>query len=164
LNYLDIYYTINFSYDEFASLNTREIMIMRQDFMYRLQKLRDIIGEPIHVSHGLRSWHEQFYEVCGGDFGKYYESEHQFGNAADIYLTDKSIVAMIRLALKAIHVGFTRIGFYPYSNSNFIHVDMKEPCPSESWIRNKDKTYTYFDRFDGALSEISLNDFAGNYV
>jgi hypothetical protein len=71
---------------------------------------------------------------------------------------------MIRLALKAIHVGFTRIGFYPYSNSNFIHVDMKEPCPSESWIRNKDKTYTYFDRFDGALSEISLNDFAGNYV
>ena len=151
-----MYYTNNFSYNEFVghSPSTEGIMVMRQDFMDRLQKLRDYVGKSIYVSHGLRSWYEQFYGICGGYLKKYYESEHQFGNAADIYLMSKSIESMIELAVGAVLIGFKRIGFYPNTYSKFIHVDMGIPKPSESWIKNKKGRYDYYNTITEAIEII----------
>ncbi len=155
-----MYYTNDFSYNEFVghSPSTEGIMVMRQDFMAKLQRLREFIGIPIYVSHGLRSWYEQFYGICNGDPKKYYESEHQFGNAADIYLWDTSVERMLNLAALAKMVGFKRIGLYPYSISKFIHVDMGIPKPSESWIKNKKGRYDYYNTITEAIEIIKKGD------
>jgi uncharacterized protein YcbK (DUF882 family) len=162
-------YSKNFSRYEFyideEDGNYYDIMTMRLGFIEKLQKLRDVMGEPIGVTHGLRSWFEQFYDICGGDEDKYYESEHQFGNAADIWLCKRqpSIYNMLELGQKAIQVGFKRVGFYPYSNVKFIHVDMCHNVKSESWIRNEQGRYAYYLKFDEAISEILLNVMIDEY-
>jgi uncharacterized protein YcbK (DUF882 family) len=158
LRYEDFYYTPNFKYSEFTDIeDTINIMSMDPEFILLLQKLRDFIGSPINVTHGLRPWWYQFYEICGGDWRKYYDSEHQFGRAADI-TTNKTIEGMINLASSAKIIGFKRIGFYPYSISKFIHVDMGKPRPSESWIRNEKGKYFYYNTITEAIEIIKKGD------
>lgn len=159
-------YSKNFDRSEFCENSAySDIMTMRLMFIKKLQRLRDIMGEPIGVTDGLRSWYTQFYGICGGDESKYYESEHQFGNAADIWLCNRppSIDNMLELAQKAIQVGFKRVGFYPYSNTKFIHVDLCHNVKSESWIKNKYGRYIYYSKFDEAISEILLNVLIDTY-
>lgn len=151
-------YTKNFDFNEFickcGKCNPYS-SVMRLDFVDKLQTLRDCINEPIDVLNGIRCFYDQFYDVCKGDRNKYYESEHQFGNAVDIRISGKrNKKDMIRLAEKAKLMGFKRIGFYP--NSSFCHLDMAEPSPSEAWIFNG-KTYIYYRNFSDALSIIKSN-------
>lgn len=150
-----VFYTKNFDFDEFTCKCKRcnpGAYIMRLDFIDRLQRLRDCINKPIDVLNGIRCFYDHFYDVCKGDRNKYYESEHQFGNAADIRISKKRTKGdMIRLAEKAKLMGFKRIGFYP--GSWFCHLDMATPDPSESWIFDG-KTYVYYREFDKALSVV----------
>jgi uncharacterized protein YcbK (DUF882 family) len=160
LKYDDLWYTKNFSYLEMTARDytMNDIMVMRQDFMSLLQRLREALGIPVYVSHALRSWSEQFYYVCGGDPKKYYESEHQFGNAADIYISFGDVKGMIYLTSLAKMIGFNRIGLYPYSGCKFVHVDMGIPKPSESWIRNKNGVYTYYNTVTEAIKTIEKRE------
>ncbi len=84
-------------------------MSMRIKFVERLQKLRDVLGVPLCVSDGLRCFYMQYYIICGGEPEKYYVSEHQLGNAADVFICGKnSIRHMIEVAISAIQVGFKK--------------------------------------------------------
>lgn len=152
------FYTRNFYFDEFICKCGHcdpYAQIMRLDFVDRMQKLRDCLNEPIDVLNGIRCFYDHFYDICKGDINKYYESEHQFGNAADIRISNKRNKGdMIKLAEKAKLMGFKRIGFYP--GNWFCHLDMAEPSPSEAWIFDG-KTYIYYRNFSDALSVVKSN-------
>lgn len=86
--------TSNFTYEEFVRSEIADkygidnepkrgdIRATIAEFAQVLQKIRDRLGEPIHISSGYRST-ELNDTVCGS-----VNSDHLFGAAADIRCTD----------------------------------------------------------------------------
>ena len=93
-----------------------------------LQKLRDWVGEPIHISKG-----------GGVRCKKYVESPHISGEAADISCKQTDIY---KLALMANLLKFPRIGISPHSH--YIHVDVVKPHPSKYWVYDRTGFIKYF--------------------
>jgi len=131
----------NFDSKEFACPCCDGAMIDDR-LVSKLQDLRDLIDRPIHISSGYRCERENL-KVDG-----YSDSPHIDGLAVDIIVKDFDFR---ELALLAIEVGFYRVGLYPYSNSKFLHLDIKPPSPSQAWIRWKNGKYTYYKTLKGAL-------------
>jgi len=113
-------------------------------FIYLLQNLRDKLNTPIYINSGLRCL--SYNKKIGG----YYNSAHLFGKGADIRVVG---IGNISLAKQAKEIGFTRIGIYPYSN--FIHVDVMRPVPSEAWARGKGGRYYYYKKLEEAIEAVS---------
>ena len=56
---------------------------------------------------------------------------------------------IVSLAKQAKDIGFSRVGIYKFSH--FIHVDIIEPYPSASWVRDIQGKYHYFKTLEDAI-------------
>ena len=134
----------NFDTKEFACPCCDGVMV-DNGLVSKLQILRDLIDLPINISSGYRCRREN--KKVGG----YPDSPHIDGIAADIIVSDFDYGELALLALEA---GFYRVGLYPFSNSKFLHLDIKPPSPSQAWIRWKNGKYTYYKTLRLALDAI----------
>ena len=131
----------NFSEEEFACPCGYCILTTpNHKLVDKLQELRDMMGNPIKVTSGLRC--KNYNTLIGG----YPNSPHITGMAADI--TCKIPMAIFATVASTI---FSRVGLYP--DNNFIHVDICKPNPSEAWIR-RNGVYTYYKTFKEALNNL----------
>jgi len=142
---MSIFVSKNFKYAEFrCPCGCGKDRPLDPHFIYLLQNLRDKLNTPVYVTSGLRCLN--YNKKIGG----YYNSAHLFGKGADIRIPGMSI---IKLAKEAKEIGFSRIGLYPYSN--FLHVDVMRPVPSEAWTRGSSGRYYYYKKLEEAIEAIS---------
>lgn len=128
-------------------------LLVDQDVVDLLQQMRDIVKRPIYVMPGGGVRCRRYNKQIGG----YPHSYHLTGQAADVslYNGEGNIADMIYLAELAKQVGFLRIGTYPHSYSKFIHCDVGRAAKSESWIRDNNGIYHYYDILESAIEEIN---------
>lgn len=104
--------TKNFNSKEFDSPD--EIFSgLKMDFQFvmELQRLRDLVNEPLKISSGYRtSSHNK--KINGA-----VHSAHLSGNAADIVVSNSTLRYLI--VTYALKIGFHRIGI----GKNFVHLD-----------------------------------------
>jgi len=84
----------------------------RRDLANKLQKMRDLCGEPINITSGIRCKEQN--RVDKGIVNSF----HMQGRAADMYISGWSVDAMARLAQS---VG---LGVIKYYDLHFIHVEV----------------------------------------
>lgn len=127
-------------------------LLIDQDVVDMLQKMRDEIGNPLYVTTGGGVRCRKYNDRIGG----YPQSLHVTGQAADVTTTldESTIENMTWLALLADDIGFPRIGLYPYSYYKFIHVDLAQPKYSKSWIRDANGIYHYYRELEDAIEEV----------
>ena len=141
---MSICFSKNFKYSEIACPHCGKDRPIEPQLTYLLQALRDKINEPIYITIGGGIRCKKYNKRIGG----YLDSPHLYGKAVDIY---SKAIGIIGLAKKAKKIGFLRIGLYPFSH--FIHVDVVEPYPSESWVRDVNGKYKYFKTLEEAILE-----------
>lgn len=90
---------------------------MKQDFMNRLDTVRDVTGIPLVITCAYRS---REYDLAKGRSGN---SAHTKGMAVDIRCTTS--VNAFKIVQAALKVGFTRIGI----GKTFIHLDSDTSLP-----------------------------------
>lgn len=117
----------NFSSFEFASPDTGEVYI-HPDLVQGLQKLRDLIGNPIHINSAYRT--AAYNKKVGGSPN----SQHLFGKAADIVVLHLDISQMYHYALQIPEFIKGGIGVYP--DNYFIHVDVRDNGPARWMLKN----------------------------
>lgn len=88
----------------------------------KLDELRELVGEPIHVTCMYRCPEHNMY------VGGVPNSVHTLGKAADIWCDGLSVDELADLAVQ---VGFDGIGRY-YS-SGFVHVDVRDGGASPNY-------------------------------
>jgi uncharacterized protein YcbK (DUF882 family) len=111
----------DFFEDEFYSPDTRSAK-MEPEFIYKLQKLRNVVGTPFTISSGFRS---QAYNAIKGGAGS---SLHLSGMAADIDHTGWTGEIRFKFVAAASALGFS-IGIY----DRHFHVDTRLG-PKVLWI------------------------------
>lgn len=102
----------NFTHDEFECPHC-SCLIYDESFIVSLQKLRDQLGVPFHVSSGYRC-----YEYNQSLINSSPNSQHLKGRAADIVTVNWSSNLIWTFINKATDLGLS-IGVY----ENHIHVD-----------------------------------------
>lgn len=114
--------TKNFDSNEFnchdGTAVPDELMPNVKKLAQQLQRLRDELGEPIHINSGYRS--PAYNKKIGG----VQDSQHVQGKAADITVKSKSpkqLAAIIESLIKDGSLYFGGIGVYP----GFVHVDIR---------------------------------------
>jgi len=90
---------------------------MRQEFVKKLDELRDWLGEPLHITSGFRC-RKHNKEVNGSG-----NSAHLKGLAADIYIPNS--IFRYKIIAFAIILGIQRMGI----GTNFIHLDIDKTKP-----------------------------------
>lgn len=90
---------------------------MKQDFMNRLDTVRDVTGIPLVITCAYRS---REYDLAKGRSGN---SAHTRGMAVDIRCTTSANA--FKIVQAALKVGFTRIGI----GKTFIHLDSDTLLP-----------------------------------
>ncbi len=113
----------NFSPQELASKREGELMI-DEDALDKLQKLRNILGKPLLITSAYRS--EAHNRAVGGAS----RSQHRLAKAFDVRMDNQDPQHFESVA-KA--VGFTGIGHYP--KSGFMHIDTG---PARRWNDGSD--------------------------
>lgn len=108
--------TRHFSRAEMQCPRTQRCM-MRPEFMEALEKVRVAYGKPMVITSGFRSA-EHNKHVGGAPF-----SQHLFGNAVDISITNAS--DRFLLVREAIRHGFTGIE----TSSKHVHLDLRTSTP-----------------------------------
>jgi len=108
----------SFTFDEMACKNCPHcggISDMNEDFMMKLQQLRDSCNFPLHVNSGFRCKKKNI--DCGG----HENSAHLTGEGADLRCERNQARTVIQ---KAIEMGFS-VGIQQKGTSRFVHVDSK---------------------------------------
>jgi uncharacterized protein YcbK (DUF882 family) len=108
----------SFTFDEMACKNCPHcggISDMNEDFMMKLQQLRDACNFPLPISSGFRCQKKNI--DCNGHKG----SAHLTGEGADLLVERERARVVIQ---KAIEMGFS-VGIQQKGNSRFVHVDTK---------------------------------------
>ena len=90
-------------------------------FLEKLEKLRKIIEEPIHITSGYRC--SKYNHQIGGVANSY----HFIGLAADIQVKDINLVELLGYAEE---VDFAGIGLY--EKKSFLHLDVR-PTKRTRW-------------------------------
>ena len=96
---------------------------MDENFLVKLQKLRDVVGFPLIISSAYRC------DEHNAKVGGVRASQHRFGRAADIivnHLTSKRKYFILSSAFK---LKFSGVGIY----KDFIHLDTREEGKS-LWV------------------------------
>jgi len=88
---------------------------MSDVLLSKLDELRELAGEPIHISCMYRC------PKHNAEVGGVPNSQHVDGTAADIYCDGLTVDELADLAVK---VGFDGIG--RYYDSQFVHVDVRD--------------------------------------
>jgi len=140
---MSIFFSKNFKYSEIACPCCGKDRPIHPQLTFLLQALRDRIGNPIYITIGGGIRCKKYNKRIGG----YIDSPHLYGKAVDIHAG----MDIVSLAIQAKKIGFSRIGLYPFSH--FIHVDVVEPYPSESWVRDVNGKYKYFKTLEEAIKE-----------
>lgn len=96
-------------------------LLLNEEAMDRLQKLRDDIAKPMRILSGYRS--PEYNKSIGGVL----KSKHMKGEAFDISMVGHNPSVFFDAAKNA---GFLGFGFYP--ESNFMHIDLG---PLRHWGR-----------------------------
>ena len=122
----------DFTLDEFESPDTSEVMVSAT-LLRLLQKLRDLLKQPIVITSGYRT--PEHNKVVGGAKDSY----HLRGMAADLIVHAQSpnpkdpnypkLYDRRKLALQALRVGFRTVIIYtsPDKMKPHVHVDVREP-------------------------------------
>ena len=108
----------SFTFDEMACRNCPHcggISDMNENFMMKLQQLRDYCNFPLPVNSGFRC--ERKNKDCGG----FLTSAHLTGEAADLRVDREKARIVIQAA---IDMGFS-VGIDQKGESRFVHVDTK---------------------------------------
>lgn len=111
--------TVYFSDSEFRRASKEP---MRLILLQNLQHLRELMGCPLYISSGIRTYEEN--EACGGS--KF--SQHLYGLAVDIHTANWSAAKKFKLLKLAFELGFKGIA----QGKDFIHLDMR-PGPPSTW-------------------------------
>lgn len=102
----------NFKVKEFASPDGTDEVLVAQELIRFLQRIRDHFRKPLIIDSGYHTGTEKMEE------GTVPGSYHDMGYAADIRITG---VSTIKLAAYAESLGITGIGLY----MDYVHVDMR---------------------------------------
>ena len=105
-----------------------------------LQNLRDKLNQPIYITKGGGIRCRNYNKIIGG----YVDSPHLYGKATDCKAKN---ISLIDFAREARGIGFPRVGLY----RTFIHLDIIEPYPSASWVRDVQGRYFYFKTLEDAI-------------
>ena len=121
LNHInDIIIAPHFNLSEFACPCCQKVML-HPKLLEKLEKLREIIEKPIHITSGYRCF--SYNRKVGGVANSY----HLIGLAADIKVTE---INLIKLLGYAEEIGFAGIGFY--EKKHFLHLDVR-PTSRTRW-------------------------------
>ena len=96
---------------------------MDQDFIDKLNKLRDAYNKPITISSGYRDSTHPVEAMKKDPKG----GAHVSGKAADILIERKNAFELLSLALL---IGFTGIGVNQKGGARFLHLDTLENSPT----------------------------------
>ena len=105
-----------------------------------LQNLRDKLNQPIYITKGGGIRCRNYNKIIGG----YVDSPHLYGKASDCKAKN---ISLIDFAREARGIGFPRVGLY----KTFLHLDIIEPYPSASWVRDVQGKYHYFKTLEDAI-------------
>lgn len=106
----------NFSRSEFACQHCGRAE-MSDDFLWKLQELRDSYGKPMKITSGYRCPQHPI------EARKSKPGTHTSGEAADIAVSRHEAYALLRLAIR---MGFTGIGVQQKGDGRFLHLDACE--------------------------------------
>ena len=90
---------------------------MNQDFIDKLNKLREEFGKPLIINSGYRSPEHPI------EYVKQSPGAHASGKACDISVSRADALKLLELALK---LGFTGYGLNQKGSSRYIHLDTLE--------------------------------------
>ena len=90
---------------------------MDQDFIDKLNKLREEFGKPLTINSGYRSPEHPI------EYVKQSPGAHASGKACDISVSRADALKLLELALK---LGFTGYGLNQKGSSRYIHLDTLE--------------------------------------
>lgn len=113
----------SFSRHEFACAHCGRAE-MDNDFLWRLQDLRDSYGKPMRVTSGFRCPQHPI------EARKAKPGTHSTGRAVDIAVSRGEAYALLRLAIR---MGFTGIGVQQKGEGRFLHLD--DLTSQEGWPR-----------------------------
>lgn len=102
----------NLKVREFACKDGSDYILISDQLVTNLQRLRDRIGKPLNITSAYRN--PSHNSAVGGASN----SQHLKGTAADIYFSG---VPPLEVAKLAEYIGFTGIGWY----NTFTHVDVR---------------------------------------
>jgi uncharacterized protein YcbK (DUF882 family) len=109
-----------FKSDEFVCSHTGKSE-MDEEFIFKLNQLRDNFGKPLNISSGYRDpTHpvEAMKKAAGA---------HSTGQACDILIERQDAFKLLSLAFL---VGFTGIGVNQKGGARFLHLDTIESSPA----------------------------------
>lgn len=104
----------NFTVAEFASKDGSRVVIINQKLPEYLQKARDHFGKPMIITSGYRTTSHNI------KVGGVSNSQHVFGNAADVYIPGVSVTDLYNY-LCDIAGNSCGIGIY----DTFVHFDVR---------------------------------------
>ena len=121
----EFYWGKYFTRNEFECSHTHTCE-MNQDFIDKLNKLREEFGKPLIINSGYRSPEHPI------EYVKQSPGAHASGKACDISVSRADALKLLELALK---LGFTGYGLNQKGSSRYIHLDTLEiskerPSPS----------------------------------
>lgn len=109
------------TWDDFPSFSRHEFACshcgraeMSDDFLWRLQDLRDSYGKPMRITSGYRCKNHPI------ESGKKSVGAHTTGRAVDVAVSRGEAYSLLRLAIR---MGFTGIGVQQKGDGRFIHLD-----------------------------------------
>ena len=137
---MNIYISKHFRSSEFACPDCGKDRPIDSKLIYLLQSLRDKLNKPIYISRGGGIRCKKYNKQIGG----YVDSPHLYGKATDCKAKN---ISLIDFAREARGIGFPRVGLY----RTFIHLDIIEPYPSASWVRDIQGKYHYFKTLEDAI-------------
>ena len=104
------------------------------ELVEKLQQLRDLYGDPIMVTSGVRC--PEYNRRVGG----YHDSPHLKGLAVDIVAR----ISPVTMAYLADELGVFRIGVY----DRHTHLDIVKPKPSKYWLVSSGNEPVYSGNID----------------
>lgn len=105
-----------FTRNEFECSHTHTCE-MDQEFIDRLNKLREEFGKPLTINSGYRSPEHPI------EFVKKSPGAHSSGKACDISIARQDALKLLKLAIK---LEYTGLGINQKGSSRFIHLDTLE--------------------------------------
>lgn len=106
----------NFRVKEFASHDGADTVLIDDDLVYILQRIRDRFQRPVTISSGYRT------PAYNGLIGGSSSSNHVKGKAADIQVKGVN-PAIVGMYAESLNVG--GLGLYAYIQGGFCHIDTR---------------------------------------
>ena len=114
----------NFKVREFKCNDGSDKVLIADELVCALQKIRDHFGKAVNITSAYRT--SSYNKKIGGAKS----SQHIKGTAADIQIAG---VDPLKVALFAQSLGLGGVGLYSYANGGFTHIDVR--CGKSRWLQ-----------------------------